>query len=99
MTECTSRTLQFSSLSRRKILADFAGGQLTSDGGALLLREVDQRTGLIDALADCIADPRDPAKIQHDLKTMLAQRVYGIALGYEDGNDHQTQRSDHANAG
>ena len=94
MTQCNRSKLVFSSLSRKKILADFNGGQLTSDGGALLLREVERRTGLLDSLADCIADPRDPAKIRHDLKTMLAQRVCGIALGYEDGNDHQALRDD-----
>ncbi len=94
MTECTSKSLQFSSLSRRKLLADFDGGHLTSDGGGLLLREANRRTGLIDALTECIADPREPAKIKHDVRTMLAQRVYGIALGYEDGNDHQTLRND-----
>jgi len=94
MTECNRKTLQFSSLSRKKILADFSGGRLTSDGGALLLREANRRIGLIDALAACITDPREPAKIKHDVKTMLAQRIYGIALGYEDGNDHQTLRND-----
>ena len=94
MTECTRKSLQFTSLSKKKILADFDGGHLTSDGGALLLREANRRTGLIDALAECIADPREPAKIKHDVETMLAQRVYGIALGYEDGNDHQTLRND-----
>jgi hypothetical protein len=94
MTECTRKTLQFSSLSRKKILADFNGGHLTSDGGGLLLREANRRTGLIGALVDCVTDPREPAKIKHDVETMLAQRVYGIALGYEDGNDHQTLRSD-----
>ena len=94
MTECNRKTLTFSSLSRKKILADFNGGRLTSDGGALLLREANRRTGLIDALTGCIADPRDPAKTQHEVKTMLSQRIYGIALGYEDGNDHQTLRND-----
>ncbi len=94
MTECTRKALQFSSLSRKKILADFNGGRLTSDGGALLLREANRRTGLIDALAACITDPRDPAKTHHEVTTMLAQRIYGIALGYEDGNDHQTLRED-----
>lgn len=94
MTECNSAPLAFSSLSRKKILADFNGGHLTSDAGALLLREADRRTGLIDALAACISDPRDPSRIQHDVKTLLAQRVFGIAMGYEDGNDHQTLRSD-----
>ena len=94
MTECTRKSLQFSSLSRKKILADFDGGRLTSDGGALLLREANRRTGLIDALATCIADPREPAKVQHDVSTMLAQRIYGIAMGYEDGNDHDSLRED-----
>ena len=94
MTECKGSTLAFSSLSRKKILADFNGGHLTSDAGALLLREADRRTGLIDALAACITDPRDPSRIQHDVRTLLAQRMYGIAMGYEDGNDHQTLRED-----
>ncbi len=94
MTECISKTLQFSSLSRKKILADFNGGRLTSDGGALLLREANRRTGLIDDLAACISDPRNPVKTTHEVKTMLRQRVFGIALGYEDGNDHQTLRED-----
>jgi len=94
MTECNRSRVHFSSLSRKRIQADFSGGHLTSDGGALLLREVNRRTGLIDALASCISDPREPAKIKHEVKIMLAQRVYGIALGYEDGNDHQTLRHD-----
>lgn len=94
MTECKAGTLVFSSLNRRKIVGDFDGGQLTSDGGALLLREANRRTGLIDAMAACIADPRDPSRIQHEVKTLIAQRVYGIAMSYEDGNDHQTLRSD-----
>jgi len=94
MTECNRKPLIFSNLSRKKILADFNGGHLTSDGGALLLREVNRRTGLIDAQAECITDPRDPARIRHDVSTMLAQRIFGIALGYEDGNDHQTLRND-----
>ena len=93
-TECNSESLTFSSLSRKKILADFNGGHLTSDAGALLLREANRRTGLIDALAACISDPRDPARIEHGVESMLAQRVFGIAMGYEDGNDHQTLRSD-----
>ena len=94
MTECNRSKLTFSSLSRKKIIADFNGGHLTSDGGGLLLREVNRRIGLINALAACITDSREPAKITHDLKTMLAQRVFGIALGYEDGNDHQSLRDD-----
>lgn len=94
MAECNREPLVFSSLSRRKISADFDGGTLTSDAGGLLLREVDRRLGLTQGLAECIADPRDPAKIRHDLRTLLAQRIYGIALGYEDLNDHDTLRTD-----
>jgi hypothetical protein len=94
MTQCTDKRLVFSSLKRQQIIADFNGGRLTSDAGALLLREVDRRIGLTQALADCIADPRDPAKITHELRTMLAQRIFGIAMGYEDLNDQQTLRGD-----
>jgi hypothetical protein len=94
MTECNGLALRFSSLGRKKILGDFNGGWLTSDAGAALLREVDQRIGLIDALCGCIEDARDPAKITHDLRTMLAQRVLAIAMGYEDGNDHHDLRHD-----
>ena len=94
MTQCTGKRLVFSRLKRQQIVADFDGGRLTSDAGTLLLREVDRRIGLTSALAECIADPRDPAKIRHDLRTMLAQRIFGIALGYEDLNDQQTLRDD-----
>ena len=79
MTECTSKALQFSSVSRKKILADFRRGHLTSDGGALLLREVNRRTGLIDALAAWITDPREPAKIKNgkvDGDTISLQRTF-----------------------
>ena len=78
MTDCNGLPLVFSSLGSKKIQADFAGGQLTSDAGAALLREVDKRTGLIDALVDCIADPRQPNKITHHLRTMLAQRILRV---------------------
>ena len=94
MTECNGLPLRFTGLGRRKIQADFNGGQLTSDAGATLLREVDRRIGLIDAIAACIEDPRDPAKITYDLRTMLAQRVFAIAMGYEDGNDQHDLRND-----
>jgi hypothetical protein len=94
VTECNRKSLAFSSLSRRTILADFNGGQLTSDAGGLLLREIDRRIGLTQALAEGIADPRDPAKITHDLRSILVQRICGIAMGYEDGNDHHTVRTD-----
>jgi hypothetical protein len=94
MTDCTRTPLLFSSLGRQQVVSDFDGGRLTSDAGALLLREVDRRIGLTHRLSECLSDPRDPAKIVHDQRVMLAQRIYGIALGYEDLNDHDTLRSD-----
>jgi len=94
VTKCNREALVFSSIFRRKISADFDGGRLTSDAGGLLLREVDRRIGLSRALAAGITDPRDPDKVIHDIQTMLAQRIGGIALGYEDLNDHETLRTD-----
>ncbi|MFO8012162.1 MAG: transposase, partial [Phycisphaerae bacterium] len=94
MTQCTAKPLAFSSLSRRRVEADFDGGHLTSDAGALLLREVDRRLGLTERLAACLTDPRDPGATTHTVEAMLRQRVFGIALGYEDLNDHQTLRDD-----
>ena len=94
MTDCTTQTLLFSSLGSKKIHADFNGGSLTSDAGAVLVREVDRRIGLIEAIDRCIPDPRHPFFVVHDQKTMLAQRIFGIALGYEDLNDHQSLRND-----
>ena len=94
MTECNRTPIPFSSLARKNIVADFAGGTITSDAGGLLLREVDRRLGLTRALAEVIPDPRAPALIRHEQRTMIAQRVHGIALGYEDLNDHQTLRND-----
>jgi len=94
MTDCTTEPLLFSSLGSQKIQADFRGGQLTSDAGGLLLREVDKRLGLLDGLNSCITDPRDPDLITHTQRTLLAQRIFGIALGYEDLNDHHGLRHD-----
>ncbi len=94
MTECNTRPIEFSSLKRKKVQADFDGGHITSDAGAVLLREVDRRIGLIDAINGCIPDPRNQEMIVHDQRTLLAQRLFGIALGYEDLNDHQTLRDD-----
>lgn len=94
MTECTTTPIEFSRLKRKKIQADFHGGTLTSDAGAVLLREVDRGLGLIDALNACIPDPRHPDLIVHPQRTLLAQRIFGIGLGYEDLNDHHTLRQD-----
>jgi len=86
--------LFFSSLGRRRVAADFTGGTLTSDAGGLLLREVERRIGLVKRLADVVVDPRDPAKVVHAQRTLLSQRIFGIALGYEDLNDHHDLRTD-----
>ena len=93
-TECTQQSFEFQSLKRRKVKADFSGGRLTSDGGGLLLREVEKRIGLIEDLAKCFEDSRDPSRVEHTLEELLAQRIYGLALGYEDLNDHEELRQD-----
>jgi hypothetical protein len=94
MTQCNETTVPFTSLNRRNLVADFAGGSITSDAGALLLREVDCQLGLIDALDHVIPDPRQPNLILHPQRTLLAQRIFAIACGYEDLNDHQQLRDD-----
>jgi hypothetical protein len=94
MTECNSNPIVFSSLARRQVVADFSGGAIVSDAGALLLREIDRKLGLIDRLDAVIPDPRNQSLITHQQVTMLRQRIFAIALGYEDGNDHQTLRDD-----
>ncbi len=91
-TECNTPYLDFPMLGRRKVLADFRGGDLTSDGGALLLREVEQITGIIRQFAACFTDHRDPDLIEHTVAELVAQRVYALALGYEDLNDHDDLR-------
>jgi hypothetical protein len=94
MTECNRSLIQFSSLARRSVEARFDGGSLTSDAGALLLREADRRLGLTAALNQIIPDPRNPFLITHQQLTMLRQRIYAIALGNEDLNDHKGLRED-----
>jgi len=69
-------------------------GQVSTYGGALLLREVDRKINLIDRLAGCFSDGRSPPLVKHQLPEMLAQRIFGLALGYEDLNDHEQLRSD-----
>jgi Transposase DDE domain group 1 len=94
MTECIDQTLHFSRLGPKAVVADFNGGRLTTDAGALLLRELGQKLGLFDALDRAIPDPRWLPIVIHEQKTMLAQRIIALALGYEDLNDHQALRSD-----
>ncbi len=94
MPNCTQKTFAFPSFDRRKIEANFKGGAVTSDGGILLLREADRRLGLLESLDAVLPDPRDPDLITHRQVDLLRQRVYGIAQGYEDLNDHETLRQD-----
>ena len=96
MTECYQKPIQISQLKRRKIEVEFKGGDITSDGGVLLLSQVDKNIGLTQSAAQCFNDPRNPTKITHSLLTMVRQRVYGIGLAYEDLNDHNTLRNDPA---
>lgn len=93
-TDCNSGTMTFTPLGRRELVAQFDGGLITSDAGALLLREVARRFKVFERMAACIPDPREPSMIEHDQQTMLAQRVLGIACGWEDLNDHHGLRVD-----
>jgi hypothetical protein len=94
MPNCTQEELSFPSFDRRKIEANFEGGDVSSDGGVLLLREVDRRLGLVEALDKVLPDPRNPVFIEHKQVDLLRQRIFGLALGYEDLNDHDTLRKD-----
>ena len=87
-TECSTDPLEFHALGRRTVVGRFDGGEISSDGGGLLLREVEQRTQILRRLSQCFTDRRDPARIEHALESLVKQRVLGIALGYEDLNDH-----------
>jgi hypothetical protein len=95
MTDC-SADLTLSPLSTKPVVIRADGGALTSDAGVLLLQELDARLGLTRRLAECLADRRDPAKVRHDVCALLRQRIYQIALGYEDCNDADRLRSDPA---
>lgn len=94
MPKCTDAKIEFGRFGRRVIEADFSGGELSSDGGLLLLRQLDAHLGLSRAAAAAIPDPRDPQRIRHGLRELLAQRLYGLCCGYEDLNDHKTLRGD-----
>ena len=94
MTNCTPLQLEFPGFKRRKIQASFSGGHVTSDGGSLLLRQVDRRLGLLRQASQVLDDPRRQASCEHSLLSMLRQRVYAQALGYEDLNDHDRLRKD-----
>jgi hypothetical protein len=93
-TDCKDQPLLFQDLGPRKVVADFSGGTLSSDGGVLLLRQVDLSLGLTRRLAGCFGDQRNQSFVEHAVPELLAQRIYTEALGYEDLNDHQQLRRD-----
>ena len=94
MTECTQDRLEFATHFTRHVVAEFSGGAITSDAGGLLLRETDQRLNLLSRFSQCFLDGRDVSRVEHTVAQMLTQRVYGLAMGYEDLNDHEQLRRD-----
>jgi len=93
-TECTQSKFEFTVAWSRSVTARFDGGKITSHGGGLLLREVDRRIDLLGRLSDCFLDGREQRRVRHSVREMLSQRIYGLALGYEDLNDHEQLRED-----
>ncbi len=93
-TQCTAEQLTFSWAGRRRVVAAFDGGTVSSDGGALLLGKADAAVGLIDRLSRCFIDERQADLVEHSLRTLVGQRVFALALGYEDLNDHDELRHD-----
>jgi hypothetical protein len=96
VTECTQAAFDFPPVKRRRVEMEFSGGAVTSDGGVMLLRQADRLTGLMAAVDSAIPDPRDPNLITHSQLSLLRQRVFGLALGHEDLNDHESLRVDPA---
>jgi hypothetical protein len=94
MTECIESSFGFEACGAREIVARFDGGTISSDGGALLLRQTDRRLNLLPRLAGCFLDARNQELVKHSVQEMLSQRIYGLALGYEDINDHELLRTD-----
>ncbi len=94
MTECNQSQVPFEAHFSRRVVAEFSGDRLTTEGGALLLRATDRKIDLLRRVVRCFTDARDPERIEHELSEMLAQRIYALALGYEDLNDHEELRHD-----
>jgi len=94
MTEYLQQTISFNRHFQREVTGDFTSSRISTDGGAMLLREVSDRTGLLSGAAECFIDHRHPAFVEHDLPCLLAQRIMGICLGYEDINDHDFLQGD-----
>src|ERR1700675_4934138 len=93
-TECTPTLFEFDAVERRAVMAGFDGGDITSNAGALLLGQVDRGLGLMRRFAACFADRRDPRFVEHQVETLVGQRIFGLALGYEDLVDHDELRKD-----
>jgi len=93
-TECSQDSLDFGTVEGRQVVASFDGGAMTSDAGALLLGQADRAIGLVTRFATCFVDTRAPELIEHSLETLVGQRLFGLALGYEDLNDHDHLRHD-----
>jgi hypothetical protein len=94
MTQCSQQELLFQDLGSREVVARFDGGQVTSDAGGLLLRELEAKFQFIEQFAGCFSDHRDPDVVEHRLPELLKQRIFGLCLGYEDLNDHDQLRHD-----
>ncbi len=92
-TGCSDRT-DFQGLGNREVTGTFDGGMITSDGGGILLREIEERTGIIKRFSECFTDYRDEDRIEHTVAELASQRIMGLALGYEDLNDHDDLRCD-----
>ena len=93
-THCKPLSFVFQGCQGRRVAAAFDGGAITSNAGVLLLREIDRSIGILDRVADCFTDYRDPRLTEHSVGTLVRQRVMGITLGYEDLNDHDQLRHD-----
>ena len=93
-TQCSTASFEFARVEGRSVVASFDGGAITSDAGAVLLGATDRAIRLVDRLADCFTDHRDRRLIEHEVSTLVGQRVFAIALGYEDLNDHDHLRHD-----
>ena len=93
-TECSAKPSAFGQVEGRPVVAEFDGGALTSDAGGLLLGAADRRLDMVRRLARCFRDARDPRLVEQSVATLVGQRVFGIALGYEDLNDHDELRHD-----
>jgi hypothetical protein len=93
-TECSAKEIDLGRAGGRRVVADFDGGMVSSDAGALLLGETDKAIGLVERFSACFRDSRNQIYVIHEIETLVAQRVFGLALGYEDLLDHDELRRD-----